>query len=48
MLAAAIALRIAEENLPQKQQEGLETVIGLAAVAFVTWMIVWMRKHAAA
>lgn len=44
--AAAIALKIAEENLPQKEQEGLETVIGLAAVAMVTWMIVWMRKHA--
>jgi high-affinity iron transporter len=44
--AAAIALKIAEENLPQKEQEGLETVIGLLAVAMVTWMIVWMRKHA--
>jgi len=43
---AAIALRIAEQNLPQRQQEGLETVIGLVAVAFVTWMILWMRKHA--
>jgi high-affinity iron transporter len=42
----AIALRITEENLPQRQQEGLETVVGLAAVAMVTWMIVWMRKHA--
>ena len=41
----AIALKIAEENLPQKQQEGLETVIGLVAVSFVTWMILWMRKH---
>ena len=44
--AAAVALKIAEENLPQKEQEGLETVIGLLAVAMVTWMIVWMRKHA--
>jgi high-affinity iron transporter len=43
---AAIALRVAERNLPQKQQEGLETIIGLVAVAFVTWMIVWMRNHA--
>src|SRR3954447_16826242 len=42
----AVALRIAEENLPQKQQEGLETVTGLVAVGFVTWMILWMRKHA--
>ena len=44
--AVAIALKIAEENLPQKEQEGLETVVGLAAVAMVTWMILWMRKHA--
>jgi high-affinity iron transporter len=43
---AAIALRITEENLSQRQQEGLETVVGLAAVAMVTWMILWMRKHA--
>ena len=42
----AIALRIAERNLPQRQQEGLETVVGLVAVAFVSWMILWMRGHA--
>ena len=34
------------QELPQKQQEGLETVIGLIAVAAVTYMIVWMRRHA--
>jgi high-affinity iron transporter len=44
--AAAVALRLAEQNLPQRQQEGLETVVGLAAVAMVTWMIVWMSRHA--
>jgi high-affinity iron transporter len=42
----AVILHIAEQNLPQKQQEGLETIIGLVAVGFVTWMILWMRKHA--
>jgi high-affinity iron transporter len=42
----AIALRIAERNLPQREQEGLETVVGLVAVAFVSWMIIWMRRHA--
>ena len=42
----AIALRIAEGQLPQKQQEGLETVVGLIAVAFVSWMVLWMRNHA--
>jgi high-affinity iron transporter len=45
-LAGGIALRIAERNLPQRQQEGLETIIGLIAVAFVSWMILWMRNHA--
>jgi FTR1 family protein len=44
--AVAVALRIAEQNLPQKEQEGLETVVGLLAVGMVTWMIVWMSKHA--
>jgi high-affinity iron transporter len=42
----AVALRIAEDNLPQKQQEELETVVGLLAVGMVTWMILWMRKNA--
>ncbi|HEY0258819.1 MAG TPA: iron uptake transporter permease EfeU [Lacisediminihabitans sp.] len=32
--------------LPQAQQEGLETIIGAVAVAFVTGMIVWMNTHA--
>jgi high-affinity iron transporter len=45
-LAGGIALRMAERNLPQRQQEGLETVIGLVAVVFVSWMILWMRGHA--
>ena len=44
---AAVALRIAEENLPQKEQEQLETIIALVAVGMITWMIVWMRRHAA-
>ena len=34
--AVAVVLRITEENLPQRQQEELETVVGLAAVAMVT------------
>ena len=45
-LGGGIALRIAEENLPQRQQEQLETIIGLVAVAFVSWMVLWMRAHA--
>ena len=46
-LAVGIGLRIASEQLPQREQEQLETVIALVAVGMVTWMIFWMRKHAA-
>ena len=38
-------LRVVGQQLPQRQQEGLETVIGLIAVSAVTYMIVWMRRH---
>ena len=44
---AAWALHVAEENLPQREQEQLETVIALVAVGMITWMIVWMRRHSA-
>ena len=37
---------IPPRQLPQKQQEGLETVVGLLAVAMVTYMILWMKRHA--
>ena len=42
-----IALKLAEEQLPQREQEQLETVIAVIAVGMITWMIVWMRNHAA-
>ena len=42
----AVILRVVGQELPQQQQEGLETVIGLIAVSAVTYMIVWMRRHA--
>jgi high-affinity iron transporter len=42
----AVVLRLVGEQLPQREQEGLETVIGAIAVAAVTYMIVWMRRHA--
>jgi high-affinity iron transporter len=45
-IAVAVALEVIGQDLPQKQQEGLETVIGLIAVAAVTYMIVWMRRNA--
>lgn len=44
-IAVGVGLRILEEDLPQAQQEALETVIGIIAVFFVTAMILWMRKH---
>jgi high-affinity iron transporter len=45
-VAVAVVLQIVDENLPQRQQEQLETVIALVAVAMVTSMIVWMTRHA--
>ena len=45
-LAAGIALEAVSRDLPQRQQEGLETVIGALAVVLVTYMIIWMRRHA--
>jgi high-affinity iron transporter len=41
-----IALEVLDRNLPQRQQEGLETVIAAVAVVMVTSMVVWMSVHA--
>src|SRR5262245_29444708 len=40
-------LELVSRELPYRQQEGLETVVGLVAVGAVTFMIVWMKRHAA-
>ena len=45
-VAVAVALRIVGEELPEREQEMLETVIGLIAVGAITYMIVWMRRNA--
>ncbi len=47
-LCAGVAalLNLIDENLPQRQQEAFEAIIGLVAVAFVTFMIVFMRRNA--
>ncbi len=45
-VAVGVGLQIASADLPQKQQEGLETVVGAAAVLMVTYMAIWMRRHA--
>jgi len=44
-LGVGIALAVLSGSLPQRRQEMLETVIGLVAVAMVTWMVLWMRQH---
>src|ERR1700709_240739 len=45
-IVVGVALERLDEALPQRQQEGLETVVGFAAVGIVTFMVVWMRRHA--
>jgi high-affinity iron transporter len=44
-VAAGVALDIVSRDLPQRQQEGLETVVGAVAVAMVTYMVIWMRRN---
>jgi high-affinity iron transporter len=44
--AVAVGLQVLDQQLPQRQQEGLETVVAAVAVGMVTFMIVWMRRHA--
>jgi high-affinity iron transporter len=44
--AGGVALELASKSLPQKEQEGLETIVGAVAVVAVTWMVLWMRRHA--
>jgi len=46
-IGVGVGLRIASQELPQREQEQLETVVALVAVGMVTWMIFWMRAHAA-
>lgn len=45
-VVTGVALDITEHALPQSAQEGMEAIIGLVAVFFVTGMIVWMNIHA--
>ncbi|QQD75560.1 FTR1 family protein [Curtobacterium sp. YC1] len=45
-IAVGFGLQAVEQALPQAQQEGMEAVVGVVAVVFVTGMIVWMRTHA--
>lgn len=45
-IAVGVVLHVVEQNLPQRGQEAMETVIGGIAVVFVTGMVLWMRTHA--
>jgi high-affinity iron transporter len=45
-LGIGTGLVVLSRELPQRAQEGLETVVGLLAVAMVTFMIIWMSRHA--
>lgn len=45
-VAVAVVLQVVAADLPQQEQEGMESIIGVIAVAMITYMIVWMRRHA--
>jgi high-affinity iron transporter len=45
-VGVAIGLEVLSANLPVGGQETLETIVGLVAVTLVTYMVVWMRRHA--
>jgi high-affinity iron transporter len=45
-VAIAVTLREVGDELPQREQEGLETVVGVIAVGMISYMIIWMRRHA--
>lgn len=44
-IAVGVVLEIVSASLPQQQQEGMETIIGVVAVVIVTFMIAWMSKN---
>jgi high-affinity iron transporter len=45
-VAVGIGLHVLSQELPQRQQEMLETVVGAIAVAMVTYMVMFMKRHA--
>ena len=44
-VAVAVLLQVVGESLPFKQREMMEGALALLAVAGVTYMVVWMRRH---
>src|SRR6202035_4721847 len=47
-ISVGVALNLLSDNLHQRQQEMIETVIDAIAVVFVTMMIMWMNRNASA
>lgn len=45
-LFTGAAILMASAEFPQKAQEAFEAVVGLLAVAVLTWMVFWMRRAA--
>jgi high-affinity iron transporter len=45
-VGVGVGLHVLSRELPQRQQEMLETVVGAIAIAMVTYMIVFMKRHA--
>jgi high-affinity iron transporter len=45
-VGVAVVLRVVGRELPETGQATLETVVGLVAVGAVSYMVVWMRRHA--
>ena len=44
-VAVGVTLELVDEQLPHREQEGLESIIAALAVGAVTFMIVWMRRQ---
>ena len=45
-IGVGVGLEVLNENLPQREQEMLETVIALVAIVMISYMILFMRRHA--
>lgn len=44
-VAIGVGLAVLSYELDQTAQEAMETVIALVAVAMITYMVIWMRRH---
>jgi high-affinity iron transporter len=47
-IGVAVVLEVVSAELPAGGQEAIETVVAAIAVAMVTYMILWMRRHSRA